>query len=102
MTSRRQFPKCDHSYQASWEASDGSAEPLPNMGALQLPFGFGLAPVLEYRSGFPYSVVDVLQQYVGIPNSRRFPTSLLSMRAYGGISRRVRNTRCVCRSVRST
>jgi hypothetical protein len=53
---------------------------LPNRflawGHLQLPHGFGLAPVFEYRSGFPYSAVDVLQHYVGIPYSTRFPNFL--------------------------
>jgi hypothetical protein len=45
-------------------------------GRLQLPHGFGLAPVIEYRDGFPYSVVDALQRYVGIPYSTRFPDFL--------------------------
>ena len=53
---------------------------LPNRflgwGRLQLPYGFGLAPVFEYRNGFPYSEVDALQQYVGIPDSKRFPNFL--------------------------
>jgi hypothetical protein len=53
---------------------------LPNRfvawGSLQLPRGFGLAPVLEYRNGFPYSVVNEHQGYVGIPNSDRFPNFL--------------------------
>jgi hypothetical protein len=42
-------------------------------GRLQLPRGFGLSPVFEYRSGFPYLVTDATQGYVGIPNSTRFP-----------------------------
>jgi hypothetical protein len=42
-------------------------------GRSELPHGFGLAPVLEYRSGLPYSVVDERQHYAGIPNSERFP-----------------------------
>ena len=37
---------------------------------------FGLAPVFEYRNGFPYSVVNEQQRYVGIPNSNRFPNFL--------------------------
>jgi hypothetical protein len=32
-----------------------------------------LAPVIEYRTGLPYSPLDVSQQYAGEPNSRRFP-----------------------------
>jgi len=50
---------------------------LPNRflawGRLLLPRGFGISPVLEYRSGFPYLVTDAAQNYVGIPNSTRFP-----------------------------
>jgi len=42
-------------------------------GRLRLAHGFGLAPVLEYRSGFPYSVLDGQQRYAGVPNSARFP-----------------------------
>ena len=50
---------------------------LPNRflawGRVQLPHGFGVAPVFEYRSGFPYSAVDELQRYVGVPDSKRYP-----------------------------
>jgi hypothetical protein len=42
-------------------------------GVLNLPMKFRIAPVLEIRNGFPYSSVDALQQYVGVPNSSRFP-----------------------------
>jgi hypothetical protein len=40
---------------------------------LLLPRGFGMAPVVEYRSGFPYLTTDAAQNYVGVPNSTRFP-----------------------------
>jgi hypothetical protein len=50
---------------------------LPNRflawGMLQLPKGFRIAPMVEYRNGFPYIVTDAAQQYVGVPNSNRFP-----------------------------
>ena len=53
---------------------------LPNRfvawGSFQLPLAFGVAPVFEYRNGFPYSVVDGQQRYVGVPNSQRFPNFL--------------------------
>ena len=53
---------------------------LPNRflawGTLQFPHGFGLAPVFEYRNGFPYSRLNELQSYVGVPNSERFPNFL--------------------------
>jgi hypothetical protein len=32
------------------------------------------APLADVHSGFPYSALDVLQNYVGTPNSARFPT----------------------------
>jgi len=32
-----------------------------------------ILPLVEYRSGFPYSSVNVLQDYAGAPNSSRFP-----------------------------
>jgi hypothetical protein len=50
---------------------------LPNRflawGVLKLPVGFRIAPMVEYRNGFPYVVTDAAQQYVGIPNSNRYP-----------------------------
>ncbi len=53
---------------------------LPNRflvwGRLQLPRGFGIAPVFEYRSGFPYILTNAAQGYVGIPNATRFPNFL--------------------------
>jgi len=51
---------------------------LPNRfltwGLLQLPAGWRIAPVVEYRSGFPYSSFDAAQNYVGLPNSSRYPS----------------------------
>ncbi len=43
-------------------------------GLLQLPAGFRVAPVFEYRSGFPYAVTDAYQNYVGTPFANRFPS----------------------------
>lgn len=40
----------------------------------KLPRELTLSPVFDIHSGFPYSAVDVLQNYVGTPNSLRFPT----------------------------
>jgi hypothetical protein len=42
-------------------------------GVVRLPAAFRIAPVVEYRSGFPYSTLNALQDYAGIPNSNRFP-----------------------------
>jgi hypothetical protein len=51
---------------------------LPNRflmwGNVKLPFErFQLLPTVEYRDGFPYTVFDEFQNYVGVPNSNRFP-----------------------------
>lgn len=50
---------------------------LPNRfltwGVLVFPRKVQIAPVMEYRSGFPYIETDAAQRYVGIPNSTRFP-----------------------------
>jgi hypothetical protein len=53
---------------------------LPNRflgwGVVDLPAKFRIAPVVEYRSGFPYSSIDAQRQYVGTPNIERFPRFL--------------------------
>jgi hypothetical protein len=53
---------------------------LPNRflawGVVDLPARFSVAPVIEYRSGFPYSSIDAARQYAGIPNQSRFPRFL--------------------------
>jgi hypothetical protein len=50
---------------------------LPNRflawGLVQLPLSFRIAPLMEYRSGFPYVVTDAMQNWVGLPNANRFP-----------------------------
>jgi Carboxypeptidase regulatory-like domain len=56
------------------------AADLPNRflawGLVQLPMKFRIAPVVEYRNGFPYFVTDAGQNYVGVPNQNRFPNFL--------------------------
>jgi hypothetical protein len=50
-------------------------------GRFKLPRKFIISPLLDWHSGFPFSTFDDLQQYVGSPNSRRFPAFLsLDMR----------------------
>lgn len=53
---------------------------LPNRfltwGVVRLPAKFQIAPVLEYRNGFPYSQFEPSQRYAGIPNSFRYPRFL--------------------------
>ena len=46
---------------------------LLGSGVFQLPFGLTVSPVIDYHTGFRYSDVDELNQYVGRPNSQRFP-----------------------------
>lgn len=41
---------------------------------LKLPHEITLSPVFDIHSGFPYSAIDVFQNYVGSPDSLRFPT----------------------------
>jgi hypothetical protein len=43
-------------------------------GRFKVPWGVTATPLLDVHSGFPYSNVDVLQNYVGVANSQRFPT----------------------------
>src|SRR6185436_13691972 len=45
-------------------------------GVFRLPRKFQVAPVLEYRTGFPYLETDVTQDYAGVPNRNRFPNFL--------------------------
>jgi carboxypeptidase family protein/TonB-dependent receptor-like protein len=42
-------------------------------GYVTLPKKFVFTPVVDIHTGFPYSNVDVLQNYVGVPDSLRFP-----------------------------
>jgi hypothetical protein len=44
-------------------------------GFVHVPFwSLVFSPVADVHSGFPYSNIDVFQNYVGVPNSLRFPT----------------------------
>jgi hypothetical protein len=45
-------------------------------GILHLPYGLTLSPVVEWRSGFPYSVLQEDQSYLGKANSARYPAFL--------------------------
>jgi hypothetical protein len=47
---------------------------LVTWGRFQVPWKITASPVLDWHTGFPYSAVNVLQNYVGQPNSLRFPT----------------------------
>ncbi len=47
---------------------------LTALGTFRLPWKITLVPAVDIHTGFPYSNVDVLQNYVGPPDSRRYPT----------------------------
>ncbi len=42
-------------------------------GFFRLPWKTVISPVADVHSGLPYSNVDDLQNYVGVPNTERFP-----------------------------
>jgi len=50
---------------------------LPNRflawGLVRLPWKMRIAPMVEWRNGFPYASLNAAQDYVGIPNQMRFP-----------------------------
>ncbi|HKQ80185.1 MAG TPA: carboxypeptidase regulatory-like domain-containing protein, partial [Blastocatellia bacterium] len=54
----------------------GSAD-MPNRflgwGLFNLPWKTRLAPIVEYRNGLPFSMIDSGQAFVGEVNSKRFP-----------------------------
>jgi hypothetical protein len=45
-------------------------------GLFQLPWKLRFSPIVEYRHGLPFSVLDAKQSYVGEANSKRFPNFL--------------------------
>jgi hypothetical protein len=40
-------------------------------GLIKAPWRVRVAPLIEYRNGFPYAATDALQNYFGVPNSDR-------------------------------
>jgi hypothetical protein len=50
---------------------------LPNRfltwGVVRLPWKMRIAPMVEWRNGFPYASTDAMQDFVGVPNQTRFP-----------------------------
>jgi hypothetical protein len=42
-------------------------------GTMNLPKKIRVSPIIEYRSGLPFSVTDARQNYVGEVNAQRFP-----------------------------
>jgi hypothetical protein len=42
-------------------------------GLVRFPWKVRIAPLIEYRDGFPYAVTYVGQNYVGTANTARYP-----------------------------
>lgn len=52
-------------------------------GIIAVPLKITLSPLVDIHSGFPYSTLDVMQQYAGTPNGQRFPEFFsLDLKAY--------------------
>jgi hypothetical protein len=61
-------------------------------GFFRLFWNMVISPVGDIHSGLPYSNVDVLQNYVGVPNGQRFPRYFsLDARLYREFSMRLSN-----------
>jgi len=43
-------------------------------GIFAIPWKMTFSPLVDVHTGYPYSPIDEQQQYVGAPNSQRFPT----------------------------
>jgi hypothetical protein len=48
-------------------------ERVVGWGIFKIPWKLTVSPVIDVHAGLPYSNVDALQNYVGTPNSLRFP-----------------------------
>ena len=46
---------------------------LTGFGSFKLPWEMTLSPSIDLHSGFPYSNIDELHNYVGEPNGKRYP-----------------------------
>ena len=59
-------------------------------GLFPLPWKLTFSPVVDVHSGLPFSEVDVFQNYLGVPNSLRYPTYFsLDVRVYREFALRV-------------
>jgi hypothetical protein len=56
---------------------------LVTYGIFSLPWKLTFSPLADVHSGYPYSPIDVFQNYVGTPNGQRFATFFtLDMKLY--------------------
>jgi Carboxypeptidase regulatory-like domain/TonB dependent receptor-like, beta-barrel len=59
-------------------------------GLFRFPWKLAFSPIVDIHSGFLYSNVDVLQNYVGVPDSLRFPIFFsMNIRVYREMKLRV-------------
>jgi hypothetical protein len=62
-------------------------------GFFSLPWRMVISPLADIHSGLPYSNVDVLQNYVGVPDTERFPLYFsLDVRLYREFSIHIPHT----------
>lgn len=62
-------------------------------GFFRIPLKMVLSPVADWHTGLPYSNVDVLQNYAGVPNDQRFPLYFsLDVRLYREFSLHIPHT----------
>jgi hypothetical protein len=62
-------------------------------GFFSLPWRMVISPVADVHSGLPYSNIDVLQNYVGVPDTQRFPLYFsLDVRLYREFSIHIPHT----------
>jgi hypothetical protein len=59
---------------ASGVLSSDAPHRVVGWGTFPLPLKLTFSPVVDVHSGLPFSEVDVLQNYLGVPNSLRYPT----------------------------
>ncbi len=50
-----------------------SPDRLRSWATVQFPYEVVISPAVEWRTGFPYSLVDIYRHYVGAADSERFP-----------------------------
>jgi len=50
-----------------------SPDRLRSWATVQFPYEVVISPAVEWRTGFPYSLVDIYRHYVGAPDGERFP-----------------------------
>jgi hypothetical protein len=64
---------------------------LRGWATFSLPRRIVVSPAIDWRTGFPYSALDVYQRYIGAPNTMRYPnyfsTDLTAFKTFDILSR---------------